>query len=230
MKIKLIKFNRLLEDKKVFKDSLEITKKEYRPLDPGLYLYNLLLDKRKNEDIFSDSYLELIYTTLIAWNMDGRGAKLEEINIFKNSIRENKEDIIQLRKFKLSTLDQIEKEKSLEILKKLFCNLKLTQTKSKLVTFSKTLHFLLPELIVPIDRKYTLDFFYGNGMLPTSKEDKENCEKQFYIFRELFEKFFELSQRYNLDEYLDKSWSIVPTKVLDNAIIGYCKMGDDGEK
>jgi hypothetical protein len=221
MKFKEIKYNKLISNKKIFEDSLKKTKEFYRPLDPGQFLYNLLLEKRRKIDIFSDEYLELVYTTLIAWNMNGRGAKLSEIDKFKKTIRENKKIIKSLEKYKLINLK--EKELVLEKLKILFFNLDLTETKSKIVTFSKTLHFILPELIVPIDRKYTLDFFYNNKQIPTDKNKKKNCEKQFKIFEELFEKFIEISKVYNLNKYLDKIWHVTPTKVIDNAIIGYNK-------
>lgn len=222
MKFKETKFNRLISNKKIFENSLNKTKEFYRPLDPGQYLYNLLLEKRKKKDIFSDEYLELVYTTLIAWNMNGRGAKLSKIDKFKQTLRKNKVQIKSLEKYKLINLK--DKELVLGKLKDLFFNLNLTETKSKIVTFSKTLHFLLPELIVPIDRKYTLDFFYNNKQLPTNKEKKENNEKQFEIFVELFDKFIEISKSYNLNQYLDNIWHVTPTKVIDNAIIGYGKL------
>ncbi len=221
MKFKEMKFNHLVSNKKIFENSLKKTKEFYRPLDPGQYLYNLLLEKRKDIDLFSDEYLELVYTTLIAWNMNGRGAKLSEIQIFKETIIKNKQTIKNLEKYELVNLE--EKDFVLKKLKDLFFNLELTETKSKIVTFSKTLHFLLPELIVPIDRKYTLDFFYNNKQIPTDKNKKINCEKQFKIFEELFDKFIEISRVYNLNRYLDKIWHATPTKVIDNAIIGYSK-------
>ena len=44
-------------------------------------------------------------------------------------------------------------------LKTLFENMKVTNSNSKLVSFSKTLHFLLPNLVMPMDRANTLPFF-----------------------------------------------------------------------
>ena len=214
MKLKLEKFNRLLEDKDIIENSLEKTKKEYRNLDPGQYLYNLLLNKRKISDIYSDEYLELAYTTLIAWNMNGRGAKLSDIDNFKDTIRENKNEINLLKGYRIEKLDEQEIKKVLEILERLFNKLEIVKTKSPLVTFSKTLHFLLPELVVPIDRRYTANFFYNSNQIPQK-------EKQFKVFSDLFEKFWEISQRYNLNNYLDNNWNRTIPKVIDNMIIGY---------
>ena len=230
MKIKLEKFNKILTDEKELKKVIEKTKKEYRPFDPGQYLYNLLLNKRGKIDIFSDEYLELVYTTLIAWNMNGRGAKLNDFELFKKSIRENKERINGLKKYRIEELNEENKENVLDIIKELFEKLDLVgkswtgnKIKSKLVTFSKTLHFLLPNLLVPIDRRYTLDFFYSNKMVPTNPDLKKNDEKQLVIFNELFRKFCELSQSYNLRKYIDSKWNANIPKIMDNAIIGYGK-------
>jgi len=214
MKLKLEKFNKLLEDKNLIENSLEKTKEKYRKLDPGQYLYNLLLNKRKISDIYSDEYLELVYTTLISWNMNGRGAKLAEITDFKNTIRENKDEINSLKGYRIEKLDKQEIKKILEILERLFNKLEIVKTKSPLVTFSKTLHFLLPDLIVPIDRRYTAYFFYNSNQIPQK-------EKQFKVFSELFEKFWEISQRYDLNNYLDNIWNRTIPKVIDNMIIGY---------
>lgn len=225
MKLKLERFNKLISDQDILKKSLEKTEKEYRALDPGWYLYNLLLDKRKLVDIFSDEYLELIYTTLISWNMNGRGAKLAEIQDFKDSIRSNKPLIISLKGYRLEKLDKDGLTKIVNVLKELFKKLKVVQTNSKLVTFSKTLHFLLPELIAPIDRKYTLEFFYRNTMLTTDKDSAKNDEKQFEVFEEIFEKYWELVTDCDLLSYLDdKSWNRTIPKIADNAVIGFVKL------
>lgn len=214
MRIKLEKFDKLTSDKEVLENSLTKTKEYYRLFDPGQYLYNLLLNKRKILDIYSDEYLELAYTTLISWNMNGRGAKLADIINFKNTIRENKADINFLNAYRIEKLDKQDIKKILEILERLFNKLEIVKTKSPLVTFSKTLHFLLPNLIVPIDRKYTASFFYNSDQIPQK-------EKQFKVFSELFEKFWEITQRYDLNNYLDNNWNRTIPKVIDNMIIGY---------
>ncbi len=128
--------------------------------------------------------MELVYTTLISWNMNGRGAKLNDFDLFKETIRNNKSKINSLMNYKIEKLNEKEKADVLRISEELFNNLELVgkswtgnKIKSKLVTFSKTLHFLIPDLFVPIDRRYTLDFFYDNKMVPTNSNVKKNNEK-----------------------------------------------------
>ena len=231
MKFKPLKFQKLISDKSILEKAIEKTKKDYRPFDPGQYLYNLLLEKRKKVDIFSDEYLELVYTTLIAWNMNGRGAKLNDFDLFKDTIRKNKTKINSLMDYKIEKLNEKEKADVLKIAEELFNNLDLTgkswtgnKIKSKLVTFSKTLHFLIPDLFVPIDRRYTLDFFYDNKMVPTSSNIKKNNEMQIEVFNELFEKFCEIAKICNLSKYVDNKWNLNVPKIIDNSIISYSRL------
>ncbi|MAG38620.1 hypothetical protein CMO90_00875 [Candidatus Woesearchaeota archaeon] len=231
MKLKSEKFEELISNKNILEKSLEKTKLEYRLFDPGQYLYSLLLEKRRNLDIFSDEYLELSYTTLIAWNMNGRAAKLNEIELFKESIRSNKENMTLLNNYRIENLSKGEFEKTINITESLFKKLDLVgeswtgnKIKSKLVTFSKTMHFLLPNLYVPIDRRYTLNFFYNNKTLQTDKNNEKNDEKQLVVFNELFKKFHSLTEIYNLNEYKDNKWNKNIPKTIDNAIIGYSKL------
>ena len=70
--------------------SLSVVRHNYRPLDPGLYLYQELL-KYKLSDKFSTNFIKLMYVTLSAWNMNSRGAKLQEFDIFKESVLNHKE-------------------------------------------------------------------------------------------------------------------------------------------
>jgi hypothetical protein len=231
MKLKLLKFEKLLTDEDILKEVLEKTRIEYRPFDPGQYLYNLLLQKREKIDIFSDEYLELTYTTLIAWNMNGRGAKLNDFELFKESIRKNKDKINSLKEYKIENLTESEKNIFFETVDDLFMDLDLIgkswtgkKIKSKIVTFSKTLHFLLPNLFVPIDRRYTLDFFYNNKMVPTHEDIQKNDNKQLEVFKELYELFLKLAKTYDLSKYVDNKWNANIPKIIDNAVIGSSKM------
>lgn len=87
--------------------------------------------------------------------------------------------------------------------------------KPRLVTYSKTFHFFLPKLFVPIDRKYTLSYFYGNGMVPGS------LERQFKRFSELHQEFRRFATNVALVQAVDNSWNGNIPKVIDNIIIGY---------
>jgi len=212
------KIQNLLEIKKC----IEEVKTNYRPYDPGNYLYKQLLKTKQIKDKFTDKYIELIYTTLSAWNMNSRGAKLANFDVFLKTLQSNKHKIIPLSKFKLHNLDN--PEEILAKLHELFDCLELVGTnhngdsKPLLVTFSKTMHFLLPDLIVPIDRSYTLKFFYNNTLVPKLRS------KQFNKFMQLFKLFLEYASTHSeLKSKIDKNWNQNIPKIIDNIIIGYVR-------
>ena len=82
------------------------------------------------------------------------------------------------------------------------------KTRGKLVSNSKLLHFLLPNMFMPMDRKNTLSYFYGN-----TGESKNK-----YI--EIIELSYEIMRMpENWEGYLDNRWNTTVPKMIDNAII-----------
>jgi len=208
--------NKLLEIIKAedIKTLLDYTNERYRLYDPGLYLYNLMSNYSFKEK-FSDEFIELVYTTLTAWNMNQRAAKLAKFDLFKQSIFDNKDTIQSLEKYRieeLDTIDIIEKP-----IRSLFDKLNLVETKSKLVTFSKTLHFFLPNLLMPIDRAYTLCFFYNYYR-------EGDFDEQIRIYLDIFDQFRLFARKHidnNAFKERDKRWNKNLPKMIDNIIIAF---------
>ena len=61
---------------------------------------------KKLNELFADPerYMELIYTTLVSWDMNSRGAKMKYFDDFKSSILENRQRFIQLEEYRLEKL------------------------------------------------------------------------------------------------------------------------------
>jgi hypothetical protein len=206
-----------MKDLKIFntenylKKVLRATEKKYRPYDAGWYLYRQILQSDK--DKYGHEFIELVYATLSAWNMNSRGARLNDFDLFEKTIKENKRS---LKYFTDKSIKDIVNNDIQNRLKKLFFELKLVgENKPPLVTFSKFLHFYFPELIVPIDRTYTCRYFYNNTSIP------QTLDGQFKNFIQIEEKFSEFSQKHDLKKYLTKTWALCETKVMDNMIIGH---------
>lgn len=197
-------------------DLIDYTKTYYRPYDPGQYLYKLVIN-HPFESKFSDKFIELVYTTLISWNMNQRGARLSEFSTFKESLIMQKKHFISLEQNKIE--QQLDLDELTETLKILFTNLQLVaKDKPKLVTFSKTLHFFLPNLLMPIDRSYTIKFFYNNTNVPGFDD------RQFEMYCTIFKQFREFSMNYNLDSQIDNNWNRNIPKIIDNIIIAYMQI------
>src|SRR5665647_899414 len=100
-------------------------------------------------------------------------------------------------------------------------NIDVMQSESKLVGSSKVIHHLLPDLVPPIDREYTLRFFYGDltsKYTPLFQKDEESN-----LFIEIVGYFQNICDKLQLDEGdcdKTKSFNTSIPKIIDNSIIG----------
>ena len=174
--------------------------------------YNRIL-RFPRKDINSDEFINLVYDMLIAFKMNSRGAKLSAFADFKTTIAKQADIIQSLAKYKLEKVKATD-DTFIATIDSMFDSLRLTQTKSSLVTFSKAMHFLLPDLFMPIDGRYTLRFFY---------ESKPVNEKACFL--QVFEQFRLFAQEHHesLREQVDSNshWNRNIPKVIDNIIIAY---------
>ena len=77
------------------------------------------------------------------------------------------------------------------------------------------LHHILPSLVPPIDRSYTLRFFYRRQGLSISEKE---------AFREMYLEFHRIAvhRKKEILNRLGKNlWNTSETKIIDNAIIGF---------
>ena len=148
--------------------------------------------------------------------MNSRAAKLQDFDLFEKSIVQNKKQLIALFDKTIFDLNKVELKDEIYFL---FNSLDLVHIgKPPLVTFSKTMHFFLPKLISPIDRRYTLTYFYNNVNVPNT------IEKQFAKFWAIQQKYLGIATEYNLSNFVDNKWNSTIPKVVDNIIIGICKI------
>ncbi|MEM5879335.1 MAG: hypothetical protein QXU74_02470 [Candidatus Aenigmatarchaeota archaeon] len=188
-----------------------------------------IIRKNGHEKIFKDNKLfdyfsEILYATLATWGMDRmgkRGPRLANFETFKKSLRDVWPKIEELNlRYSLEKIEENELETVKENLIKLFNSLKnkIMKTEQQLVGISKTLHHLLPDLVPPIDRKYTLNFFYSSQNSTSKDEDKK--------FGEIFEYFYKICKRIGLSsKNLKREWDTSIPKLIDNAIIGFERGG-----
>lgn len=174
-----------------------------------------------DKDFLSDNHIEAIYAVLVAWGMNRageKGAKMPPYHIFKESILRNKWCIENLKEYRIEQIECEDKFK--EILKCLTClcfNIQATKCSSKLVSSSKTLAHILPNLVCPIDNLYTLTFF-KDGL-----KKKNEMEKFQYIITQmwLFYKCVKLSKI-----KVGLSFAHSYPKIFDNLIIEYVKQNN----
>ena len=197
---------------KNIKKYLDKTNADYRYLEPGRFLYKMTM-KFNYKEKFGDDFLELAYITLKAWGMNSQSATLVKYPDFKSKIRKVKK---HFDKLKNERIEDFEKNNYSEELGNIFLNLKLSETQSQLVTVSKLMHFILPHLIVPIDRKYTLNFFNKNN-----QNTFADIDKQFSVFINIEKAYSMFLKENELKKYKDRDWNQNIPKILDNLVIGY---------
>jgi hypothetical protein len=85
---------------------------------------------------------------------------------------------------------------------------------TKIVAGSKTVHHILPELVPPIDREYTVQFFLHHKTFPGGDEK---------AFRLMYPKFVSIAECCDAEikSVLGSGMNTSSTKVIDNAIVGY---------
>jgi len=191
--------------------------------DLSFYKDIIHMHRKSNEldSLLNDkAFYPKVRSTLQKWNMDQRGAKLVPLDTLKESILAHRLGLIELYQYKLSSIseDQINHEIK-ELLEEVFYGLQVMESKRKIVGASKALHFLLPDLVMPIDGTYTMPFFYGNNRY------LKTIELEFATFMELFKKANRIVNRLDLtqNDVDNEGWNTSVPKLIDNAIIGFYK-------
>ncbi len=185
---------------------------------PSLHFHRRTLEMISSSNF--ELYLEFLYATLVSWGMHRTGKsgpKMQSFDIFKNSIIEIKKLIERARKINYSSITDVD----WELLRKIFCNIQIMASGANLVGNSKAMAHLCPNIIPPIDRKYTLTYLEENN--PDLKEEWNLMRKiieNFFIPVAKDNKFITMAKEWisnNQSQYL---WDTSIFKVIDNLIIG----------
>ena len=133
---------------------------------PSLYFYRRITALRNQhnsiQSFLSDDYnLEILYATLVSWDMNSRGAKMKYFDDFKETLVSNMRHLNELERCAID-FNPNDTFSTLRCLEKTFPKLNLMESGGRLVSNSKCLHFLFPSLCMPMDRTNTLTYLYGN--------------------------------------------------------------------
>lgn len=175
------------------------------------YFYERVIEVQgKNsfeENLEDEVFLEYLYACLVAWGLERGNQRLISFQEFQEQVSEVKEELIFLNQFEIFDLeDEQDRKQITEKLAEVFNSLDLKEdTNSKVVANSKLLHFLLPELVPPMDRENTGNIYsLGDGSL-------DDFLKVYFFCWLLGSK----------NEEYCRSLERNSTKAIDNAIIGY---------
>jgi len=192
----------------------------YRSGD-DLKLYRDIIDLHRETADFDKllqrkGFINMVQRTLIAWNMNQRGAKLTTETELEKSILQAKPSLMRLYQCRLEELTEKTTEQVRSRLEIVFGGIKVMKSKRRIVGVSKTLHFLLPDLVMPIDSTYTMEAIYGYNKV------SDNLKKETDDFINIFNKTVKIAKDLKLssDDVAGDRWNTSIPKLIDNAIIG----------
>lgn len=161
--------------------------------------------------LVDEAFQRVLYETLRAWRIGARASKLRPFPEFVSALQAKADTIAGLDGL---AIDQpgLDVATVGTTLARLAQSLDIVANKARIVPGSKALHHLLPELVVPIDRAYTQQFFQWAN--PTFQNFPERC------FKEAFDAFAQIAREANAAQYVGEGWYTSRTKVIDNAIVG----------
>jgi hypothetical protein len=166
----------------------------------------------------NDVFCDYVYATLTAWGMHRMGervaAKLTEFPVFRATLCSFLDEVEDLRRTSICELTEQETETVLKRLAVLVATTGITASAAPLVANTKTLHFLLPDLMPPIDRRYTCRFFYGRTQPPGGAAQ---------VFTHVFASLASLARRHAVAvrKATGSYICLGHAKALDNAIVGF---------
>ena len=201
---------------------------------PSVYFHQKAIECARNDKEFlEDRHLEYIYATLASWGMHRmgpKGAKMPDFEKFKNSIQAHEQFF---NKVKSKTIDNICHEEFEEILDKLktICfgreHIQATTSDSKLVSSTKTLAHILPDLVPPIDRQYTLKFFYGtkNRQINNDDSGRKVFEDVMMYMYKVYSKNSQFEKLATDIKSAEKDFCGSLPKIFDNVVINCATKG-----
>jgi len=169
--------------------------------------------------------IELLYAVLCAWGMDSNAARLTAYDQFKDAVLTiaSSEPFRMVESHNLRDVDEAWRNRLSGLWRVLEGPGKITATGSILVASSKLLHHLLPDLFIPIDRSYTLEFLRHIESETYRISSGERMMPGFDGFYRAMMFFGHLARSHpNLERHLNRgpmSQSI--PKLFDNALMSW---------
>jgi len=166
--------------------------------------------------------LELVYAVLASWGMHRMGAsgsKMESFDVLENSVDGVRSDLDELRRTDSCDLSA----SAWQMLKRVFKKVRVMASGTTIVGNSKVLVHLVPNLVAPIDREYTMNFLFGSKMF------QNGLEREWPLMRKIHEDFyyavannktFRIKAKAWISDEEKYPWDTSILKIVDNLVIG----------
>lgn len=196
---------------------------------PSLYFHRRALEMAGKD---YDRCLEYIYAVLTSWGMHrmgSSGSKMQPFEVFQASMLRLREKIARAKLIRHESVT----EEDWTVLREIFGGIRVMASGTLLVGNSKVMAHLLPNIVPPIDREYTLKFLRGHGQI------RNGMDHEWPLMRRIIEGFFipvardkgfrSQAELWIADEQR-YPWDTSLLKVIDNLVIGAMKARASGSE
>ncbi len=158
-------------------------------------------------------FIGYLYETLGLWGIGRRASRLVPIELFRQRLQACEPEVAALAGLSIEE-DSLDITDVVSKIDRLISGLGIVDNKSLIVPGTKTLHHLLPDLVPPMDRRFTGAFF---GWWPIDPQDR-----QTKILTTAYGSFAYLARAAKPSRLVGGGWRTSSSKLLDNAIVAYC--------
>jgi hypothetical protein len=162
-----------------------------------------------------DVFLGLLYETLQRWGIGRRGSRLVRLQEFRQRLQDQAAAITKLETARIDD-PALDIPAACDHIWQIIESLRIVSNISLIVPGTKALHHVLPDLVPPMDRAWTGAFFLWSAAAPQNA--------QAATFTRTFTGLTQVARSAKPAAFIGDGWRTSRTKVLDNAIIGYCKL------
>jgi hypothetical protein len=144
---------------------------------------------------------------------------MRSFDTFQKSIERLQSKIQDAQSFEISEMTQ----RQWSVLREIFRGIDVMASGTSLVGNSKVMHHMVPNIVPPIDREYTLRYLRGNTNITNDLDFEWNLMKE--IISEFFisvvsDKKFKVKSTEWMARSADYPWDTSIMKIVDNLIIG----------
>jgi hypothetical protein len=184
--------------------------------------------KDRRRLVQNPDFANSLYDTLVAWGMSTRGATLKKRPQFRTRLAALGvcKELQELQARAIFDLQEGEVDTTVTSIWRLVLRLDPVETHSVIVSGTKALHHVLPNIVPPVDREYTLKLLCRS--IPTGYDRPSQRRRELRAFRTVFRGFHQVAHRrrsfiedvVKAEAHCSRSFHTFALKVIDNAIIG----------
>jgi hypothetical protein len=161
--------------------------------------------------VADNEFLDNLYNTLRLWKIGRRKSKLVPFAEFTHLLHCRGESIAKLDRLALD--EKLDIDATIPNIWNLIETLGIVDNQNTVVAGTKCLHHILPELVPPMDRDFTVTFFDASTFQSRPKA----------FFDHAFRTFAYIAKHVNPVQYIGERWRSSGPKIIDNAVVSFCQ-------